>query len=82
MSTATLPIQTATDEAAILELLDSMLRANHDKDAIAFAAQFSPMRLSLTSRRPSFITVSTSRRSRRGSIAGQHQSIWSRAISR
>ena len=42
MSTATLPTQTTTDETAILTLLDSMLRANHDKRAAAFAAQFAP----------------------------------------
>jgi ketosteroid isomerase-like protein len=42
MSTATLQSQVQTDAAAILALLDSMLQANRDKDAAAFAACFAP----------------------------------------
>ena len=40
MSTATLSIPVAKDEAEILDLVERMLKANHDKDAAAFAAPF------------------------------------------
>jgi ketosteroid isomerase-like protein len=47
MSTATLnaPVPTASashDEAAILAVVETMRRANHDKNAALFAAQFAP----------------------------------------
>lgn len=50
MSTATLNVQPSgsgsgsgsKDEADILALVASMIKANHDKDAAAFAATFSP----------------------------------------
>ena len=42
MSSAILhvPVSNATDEAEILNLVERMLQANHDKDAAAFAAPF------------------------------------------
>jgi ketosteroid isomerase-like protein len=40
MGAATLPAQVSKDEADILALLDSLLKANHVKDAAAFAAPF------------------------------------------
>jgi len=40
MSTATLNVPVSTDEAEILALIGSVLKANHDKDAAAFAAPF------------------------------------------
>jgi len=42
MSTATLPVQAVTDEAAILSLIHSISKAHHDKDAAAIAAHFAP----------------------------------------
>lgn len=45
MSTATLNVPVSSvskDEADILALVESMLKANHDKDADAFAAPFAP----------------------------------------
>lgn len=42
MSSATLIVQSTKDEADILALVDSVLKANHDKDAAAFAAPFAP----------------------------------------
>lgn len=50
MSTATLPAlstgqfsgQASKDESAIVAVIEAMHRANHDKDAAAFAAQFAP----------------------------------------
>jgi ketosteroid isomerase-like protein len=40
MSTATLNVPVSTDEAAILALIETLHKANHDKDAAAFAAPF------------------------------------------
>lgn len=42
MSTATLTVQSTQDEADILAVIDALLKANHDKDAAAFAAPFAP----------------------------------------
>jgi ketosteroid isomerase-like protein len=42
MSTATMIVETKKDEAAILALLSTLHRANHDKNAAAFAAGFAP----------------------------------------
>jgi ketosteroid isomerase-like protein len=42
MSTATLPVATVADEAAILDLIHSLAKAHHDKDAAAIAAHFAP----------------------------------------
>lgn len=42
MSTATLTVQSTPDEADILAVIDALLKANHDKDAAAFAAPFAP----------------------------------------
>lgn len=40
MSTATLNVQSSKDEAAILDLIATLQRANHDKNAALFGAQF------------------------------------------
>lgn len=40
MSTATLNVPVSKDEADILAVIESVLKANHDKDAAAFAAPF------------------------------------------
>jgi ketosteroid isomerase-like protein len=40
MSTATLHVSVSKDEADILALAEAMPKANHDKDAAAFAAPF------------------------------------------
>jgi PhnB protein len=42
MSTATPSIPVSKDEAEILDLVGSMLNANHNKNAAAFAAPFAP----------------------------------------
>ncbi|MGA2086833.1 MAG: nuclear transport factor 2 family protein [Terracidiphilus sp.] len=42
MSTATLNVPVSKDEADILALAESLLKANHDKNAAAFAAPFAP----------------------------------------
>jgi ketosteroid isomerase-like protein len=42
MSAATLNVPVSKDEADILALAESLLKANHDKDAAAFAAPFTP----------------------------------------
>jgi ketosteroid isomerase-like protein len=46
MSTATLPapvpVSDSSDEAAILSVVETMRRANHEKNAAGFAAQFAP----------------------------------------
>jgi uncharacterized protein (TIGR02246 family) len=42
MSTATLNAQSTMDEADILALVNSLPKANHDKDAAAFAKPFAP----------------------------------------
>lgn len=42
MSTATLNVPIPTDEAEILALAESLLKANHDKNVAAFATPFAP----------------------------------------
>ena len=42
MSTATIAAPATTDEAEILTLIETMLKANHSKDAAAYAAPFAP----------------------------------------
>jgi ketosteroid isomerase-like protein len=42
MSTVTLNVPISKDEVDILALAESMLKANHNKDAAAFAAPFAP----------------------------------------
>src|SRR5580658_2019909 len=42
MTTATLNTSVSTDEAAIHAVVEAMRRANHDKNAALFAAQFTP----------------------------------------
>ncbi len=42
MSTSTLTVESAQDEAAILDLVSTLSKANHNKDAALFGAQFAP----------------------------------------
>ena len=39
---STLNTTASNDEADIFDLVETMLKANHDKDAAAFAAPFAP----------------------------------------
>jgi hypothetical protein len=68
MSTATIAAPATTDEAEILTLIETMLKANHSKDAAAYAAPFAPD-ATVYNLAPS-ITASTSKKSRPGSTVG------------